>query len=102
MSYSVGGLARLSGGHCECKVIIIAERTAHVTAQLAALKQQKHDTADVAAREAIDLQLVGADWQGGLERQYRSELAEVLDEMAVMLERVFEEKAVEIDWRAPD
>lgn len=60
---------------------IIAERTAHVTAQLAALKQQKHDTADVAAREAIDLQLVGADGQGGLERQYRSELAEVLDEI---------------------
>ena len=28
LSYSVGGLARLSGGHCECKVIIIAERTA--------------------------------------------------------------------------
>ena len=27
---------------------------------------------------------------------------EVLDEMAVMLERVFEEKGVEIDWRAPD
>ena len=29
-------------------------------------------------------------------------IAEVLDEMAVMLERVFDEKAVEIDWRAPD
>ncbi|QBX37118.1 sensor histidine kinase [Brevundimonas sp. S30B] len=27
---------------------------------------------------------------------------EVLDEMAVMLERVFAEKNVEIDWRAPD
>ena len=32
----------------------------------------------------------------------RTPIAEVLDEMAVMLERVFEEKAVEIDWRAPD
>ncbi|WP_292066274.1 sensor histidine kinase [Brevundimonas sp. UBA7664] len=32
----------------------------------------------------------------------RTPVAEVLDEMAVMLERVFEEKGVEIDWRAPD
>ncbi|MEH6665907.1 MAG: sensor histidine kinase [Brevundimonas sp.] len=32
----------------------------------------------------------------------RTELAEVLDEMAVMLERVFQSKGVEIDWRAPD
>lgn len=32
----------------------------------------------------------------------RTPVAEVLDEMAVMLERVFEEKGVIIDWRAPD
>ena len=32
----------------------------------------------------------------------RTPIAEVLDEMAVMLERVFEEKSVVIDWRAPD
>lgn len=32
----------------------------------------------------------------------RTPLAEVLDEMAVMLERVFRSKGVEIDWRAPD
>jgi len=32
----------------------------------------------------------------------RTTVAEVLDEMAVMLERVFETKGVEIDWRAPD
>lgn len=32
----------------------------------------------------------------------RTEVSEVLDEMAVMLERVFEDKGVEIDWRAPD
>lgn len=32
----------------------------------------------------------------------RTAVAEVLDEMAVMLERVFEDKGVEIDWRAPD
>lgn len=32
----------------------------------------------------------------------RTPIAEVLDELAVMLERVFEAKGVEIDWRAPD
>jgi signal transduction histidine kinase len=32
----------------------------------------------------------------------RTDIGEVLDELAVMLERVFEEKGVEIDWRAPD
>ena len=32
----------------------------------------------------------------------RTPVAEVLDEMAVMLERVFQTKGVEIDWRAPD
>lgn len=32
----------------------------------------------------------------------RTPIAEVLDEMAVMLERVFKTKGVEIDWRAPD
>ncbi|CAN5244102.1 sensor histidine kinase [soil metagenome] len=32
----------------------------------------------------------------------RTPVAEVLDEMAVMLERVFQAKDVEIDWRAPD
>ncbi|MFS0742057.1 ATP-binding protein, partial [Brevundimonas sp. 3P9-tot-E] len=32
----------------------------------------------------------------------RTDVSEVLDELAVMLERVFETKGVEIDWRAPD
>lgn len=44
------------------------------------------------ARAAARAQLLGE----------RTPIAEVLDEMAVMLERVFEEKGVEIDWRAPD
>jgi signal transduction histidine kinase/preprotein translocase subunit SecG len=44
------------------------------------------------ARAAARAQLLGE----------RTPIAEVLDELAVMLERVFEEKAVEIDWRAPD
>ncbi len=32
----------------------------------------------------------------------KTPVGEVLDEMAVMLERVFQSKGVEIDWRAPD
>ena len=44
------------------------------------------------ARAAARAQLLGE----------RTPIAEVLDELAVMLERVFEEKGVEIDWRAPD
>jgi signal transduction histidine kinase len=44
------------------------------------------------ARAAARAQLLGE----------RTPIAGVLDEMAVMLERVFEEKSVEIDWRAPD
>lgn len=32
----------------------------------------------------------------------RTPVPEVLDEMAVMLERVFQSKSVEIDWRSPD
>ncbi|KQY80573.1 histidine kinase [Brevundimonas sp. Root1423] len=44
------------------------------------------------ARAAARAQLLGE----------RTPIAEVLDEMAVMLERVFEGKGVEIDWRAPD
>ena len=44
------------------------------------------------ARVAARAQLLGE----------RTPIAEVLDELAVMLERVFETKGVEIDWRAPD
>ena len=44
------------------------------------------------ARAAARAQLLGE----------RTPIAEVLDEMAVMLERVFEAKGVVIDWRAPD
>lgn len=44
------------------------------------------------ARAAARAQLLGE----------RTPIAEVLDEMAVMLERVFEARRIEIDWRAPD
>jgi signal transduction histidine kinase len=44
------------------------------------------------ARAAARAQLIGE----------RTPIAAVIDEMAVMLEQVFESKGVEIDWRAPD
>lgn len=44
------------------------------------------------ARAAARAQLIGE----------RTPIAAVIDEMAVMLEQVFETKGVEIDWRAPD
>lgn len=59
----------------------IAERTAELKARIDALKAQKHDAADAAAREAIDAELVGANGQGGLEALYREAIGEVLDEL---------------------
>lgn len=44
------------------------------------------------ARAAARAQLLGE----------RTPMGEAIDELAVMLERVFETKGVEIDWRAPD
>ncbi|MEX2181794.1 MAG: preprotein translocase subunit SecA [Gemmatimonadaceae bacterium] len=61
--------------------VIIEERTAELRARIDTLKAQKHDAADVEARDAIDHQLTGADGQRGLERDYRDLLAEVLDEL---------------------
>ncbi|MEK6612505.1 MAG: preprotein translocase subunit SecA, partial [Gemmatimonadota bacterium] len=60
---------------------IIAERTAALTAQIAALKEQKRTTADAAGREEIDNQLSGADGKGGLEADFRILLRDLLDEL---------------------
>jgi preprotein translocase subunit SecA len=59
----------------------IAERTAAVEARIAELRARKHDAPDAEAREAIDLELVGADGRGGLEAAFREALAEILDEI---------------------
>lgn len=54
-------------------------------------------------REQVDHHLrrarAAARAQGAGER---TEVAPVLDDLAVTLERIFEDKGVEIDWRAPD
>ncbi len=59
----------------------ITERTRELQARIETLKAQKHDAAEVAAREAIDQELGGADGQGGLEKEYREAIAETLDEI---------------------
>ena len=59
----------------------IHERTATLRAQIDALKENKRVAADPVEREAIDRELSGADGQGGLERDYRDAVRDVLDEI---------------------
>ena len=60
---------------------ILLERTGALEARLAELKEQKRQTKESAAREAIDTQLLGADGRGGVEAQLRAAIAETLDEI---------------------
>ncbi|MCA0376445.1 MAG: preprotein translocase subunit SecA [Gemmatimonadetes bacterium] len=60
---------------------IIRERTGEIEARITALKAEKHDTAEAAERERIDLELQGADGRGGVEGEFRTALAEVLDDI---------------------
>ncbi len=60
---------------------ILAERTGPIESRIAELKAAKHDTADAAERERIDLELQGADGRGGVEGELRAAIAEVLDEL---------------------
>ncbi|MFN0100141.1 MAG: preprotein translocase subunit SecA [Gemmatimonadaceae bacterium] len=59
----------------------IVEATQELKAQIDARKAKKHDAAEASERESIDHELTGLDGQGGLEKQYREQLAEVLDEI---------------------
>ncbi len=60
---------------------IIESRTADLRGRIDALKESKRIAADPDARSEIDIELGGADGQGGVEAQYRETLAEVLDEL---------------------
>src|SRR5690242_18188999 len=60
---------------------IIRERTAELDAQIAELKARKREATDAEERERIDNELMGVDGQGGLERDLREAIAEVLDEI---------------------
>lgn len=59
----------------------ITEHTAVLKAKIEELKAAKHDATEASERDAIDAELNGADGQGGVEREYREAVAEVLDEL---------------------
>ncbi len=59
----------------------IEERTAELRGRIEALKEEKKVATDLADRERIDLELGGADGQGGFEGEYRDAIAETLDEI---------------------
>jgi preprotein translocase subunit SecA len=60
---------------------IIRERTAEIEGRIAQLKQAKHDAADAAEREQLDVELSGVDGLGGLEAELRTVIARTLDEI---------------------
>ena len=59
----------------------IAERTAPLRQRIETLKAEKHAAADAVARDAIDQELTGIDGQGGVEKEYREALGDLLDEI---------------------
>ncbi len=59
----------------------IGGKTADLAQRIAGLKQRKHDTADAAERDSIDVELHGTDGRGGLEAELREVIAEALDEI---------------------
>ena len=60
---------------------VIRERTSTLETRIAELRERKRSAADAAEREAIDLELSGADGRGGLEGELRDTTAEVLDDI---------------------
>ncbi|MCC6929520.1 MAG: preprotein translocase subunit SecA [Gemmatimonadaceae bacterium] len=60
---------------------ILAERTDALEARVAELKELKRSTKDSAEREKLDLELSGGDGRGGVEKELREAIAEVLDEL---------------------
>jgi preprotein translocase subunit SecA len=60
---------------------VIAERTQELETRIADLKERKKSAKEAAEREAIDLELGGADGRGGVEKELRAAIAEVLDEL---------------------
>ena len=60
---------------------VLRDRTDEFERRVAELKETKRTTKDPLEREKIDLELGGADGRGGLERELRDAIAEVLDEL---------------------
>jgi preprotein translocase subunit SecA len=60
---------------------ILRERTGALETKIAELKERKRTAKDAVERDAIDNELGGADGRGGLEKELREAIAEVLDEI---------------------
>jgi preprotein translocase subunit SecA len=60
---------------------VIRERTGELERRIAELREKKRHAVASADREAIDLELSGADGRGGLEGELRDTTAEVLDDI---------------------
>ncbi|MCC6317745.1 MAG: preprotein translocase subunit SecA [Gemmatimonadaceae bacterium] len=60
---------------------VLAERTATLERRVEELRELKRTTKDAAERERYDTELSGADGRGGVEKELREEIAEVLDEI---------------------
>src|SRR5664279_2081880 len=60
---------------------IVKERTAELEAEIARLKEQKKLTADPDERAKIDDELTGTDGRGGVEKELRDEIKDVLEEI---------------------
>ena len=60
---------------------IIRERTSPIETRIGELRERKRSAAEASDREAIDLELSGADGRGGLEGELRVATSEVLDDI---------------------
>jgi preprotein translocase subunit SecA len=60
---------------------IVKERTAELEAKAADLKARKHNATAAEERDAIDVELIGADGKGGVEKELRAAISEALDEI---------------------
>ena len=60
---------------------ILRDRTSALETRVADLKEAKRTTKDSAEREKIDQELSGLDGRGGVEKELRETIAEVLDEI---------------------
>ncbi|MES2522329.1 MAG: preprotein translocase subunit SecA [Gemmatimonadota bacterium] len=60
---------------------ILAERTAPIEARITELKTAKRSAADAAERDRLDTELQGNDGRGGAEAEFRTAIADTLDEL---------------------
>ncbi|HYW33243.1 MAG TPA: preprotein translocase subunit SecA [Gemmatimonas sp.] len=78
-------LATLSDEEIQAQTVkfrgILAERTAPIEARITELKTAKRSAADAAERDRLDGELHGNDGRGGAEAEFRTVIADTLDEL---------------------